>query len=201
MSESEKGQNQKEQDEIFPPLGRLMADIEAEFEHTGEKITSGLADIGALPTQDGGEQFIEFSVENIHFAVSLKTVLEVGQLPGITPLPNLPSWVCGVSNIRGEIISVVDLKAFLGQRGSGTSGESMILLRNRDMKVGFMVDRLMGITLLSKEQLASSSNPFNEGDISLYLTGVIPAGEVLLHLLDVKKLLTSKKLNAFQKNN
>ena len=60
------------------------------------------------------EQFIRFYLNDILLAIPLKSALEIGHRPVITPLPNLPDWLLGVSNVRGEIVSIVDLKIFLG---------------------------------------------------------------------------------------
>ncbi|MFW5637374.1 MAG: chemotaxis protein CheW, partial [Thermodesulfobacteriota bacterium] len=54
-------------------------------------------------------QLIKFMMDDLLLAVPLPKALEIGRQPVITPLPNLPGWVLGVSNIRGEIISMVDL--------------------------------------------------------------------------------------------
>jgi purine-binding chemotaxis protein CheW len=201
MNENQKGQRKIKKESPLLPLEQLITDLESQMAPLGEQTPSDTTKIAPEISPKTGEQYIRFTIDAVHFAVPLKTSLEVGILPGITPLPNLPTWVSGISNVRGEIVSIVDLKAFWGRGPStGNSGKNMVLLRNKEMKVGFKVDRLTGITFLSNEQLQASSNPFNEGKISPYLTKVVAREEGLLHLLDVEKLLTSKKLNAFREN-
>ncbi|SCY06432.1 chemotaxis protein CheW [Desulfoluna spongiiphila] len=180
-----------------PPLEELLAEMtaaEPERAFHGE----GAGD----PEERGGESepYIRFRVDGVHFAVPLKHALEVGKLPGVTPLPNLPGWVSGISNIRGDVVSIVDLKAFFGRSPSAPpAGGSMILLQTHHLKVGFRVDRLDGIASLSEGEWTVSSNPFTKGDITPYLAGVAATGDSLLYLLDVKALLTSSRMNSFRK--
>lgn len=201
MNENQKGQRKIKRESPLLPLEQLINEQESQMATPGGQTPSNITKIAQKISQKKGEQYIRFTLDEVHFAVPLKASLEVGMLPGITPLPNLPTWVSGISNIRGEIVSIVDLKAFWGRGPStGNSGKNMVLLKNKEMKVGFKVDRLTGIILLSNEQLQASSPPFNEGKISPYLTKVVAREEGLLHLLDVEKLLTSKKLNAFRES-
>lgn len=179
-----------------PPLEALLADIESEAagsEHLGSGPAPAVRD-------DAGAQYIRFVMDGVHFAVPLESALEVGRLPGITPLPNLPAWVSGISNIRGEVVSIVDLKHFFGRGGStGGAGANMVLLQSSHLKVGFRVDRLMGIVTLAGSDAKVTANPFTKGDITPYLSGVVATGESLLYLLDVEALLTSEKMNGFQR--
>ena len=69
-------------------------------------------------------QYISLALEKTSFALPLSSALEIGRRPDITPLPNLPNWVLGISNIRGEIISFINLKVFFGisSTGGGATG-------------------------------------------------------------------------------
>ncbi|BCS97629.1 hypothetical protein DSLASN_32610 [Desulfoluna limicola] len=186
--------------ESSPPLEQLLAEIQAESE--GQE-GPGSADGTKASSEDrhhGAEQYIRFVLDGVHFAVPLKRSLEVGRLPGITPLPNLPSWVSGISNIRGEVVSLIDLKCFFGRcASSGMGGEHMILLYTPQVKVGVRVDHLMGIVSLSDAESKVTLNPFTHGDTTPYLSGVVATDDELLYLLDVEKLLMSAKMNSFQR--
>ena len=180
-----------------PPLGQLLAEIESEAESTMS--AQGLVE-SADASAVGTEQYIRFVLDGVHFAIPLKRSLEVGRLPAFTPLPNLPAWVSGISNVRGEVVSLVDLKLFFGRGPStGSSGRNMILLHTPTIKVGVRVDHLLGIVSLSDAESRESTNPFTHGDITPYLFGVVPTDASLLYLLDVEKLLTSEKMNCFRR--
>ncbi len=197
MIDNSKIQN-KNKSEDSPPLEDLLAEIEATTIKPGVSNPADLSGDKPELLRYSSEQYIRFTIDKVNFAVPLNNSLEVGRLPEITPLPNLPLWVLGISNIRGEVVSMVDLKIFFGlELSSETPGENMVLLHNGKMKVGFQVDRLLGILFLAGEKSKVTSNPFTEGHITPYLKGVITAEESLIYLLDVEKLLSSKEMNAF----
>jgi purine-binding chemotaxis protein CheW len=146
-------------------------------------------------------QFIRFALENTVFALPLSSALEIGHRPNITRLPNLPDWVLGISNVRGEIISFVNLKAFLGIPSSGAQVENrFVIIHNHEMKVGIIVDQIMGIVSLDRIDTDIQSSPYREGEIANYISGVSFAGEQLLNILAIDKLLSSPRLTDFEDN-
>jgi chemotaxis signal transduction protein len=176
----------------------------------------------------GRDQYIRFFLQNIPFAIPLSAALEIGHRPEITWLPNLPDWVLGVSNIRGEIVSIVDLKAFFRMRShTRKAKDRFIIIRNQVMKVGIIVDRIAGILSLDRSDSGIiKDSPYQEGELSSYISGIItsekksapeqgtaresspdqhsasaqrPAPEgELLNLLDTEKLLSCPRMNAFR---
>ena len=104
------------QDQSVLSLNELIAKIDSETENLSihDKSKEEIPfepDKGPTSLQD---QFILFAIEKSLFALPLSSALEIGRRPDITLLPNLPNWVLGISNVRGEIISFISLKAFFG---------------------------------------------------------------------------------------
>ena len=146
-------------------------------------------------------QYIVLALEKTFFAFPLSRVLEIGRRPDITPLPNLPNWVLGISNVRGEIISFINLKAFFGISATGTKiDRRFLIIYNQEMKVGIIVDRIMGI--LSLEQIGTDlqNSPYREGEIANYISGLAVSGESLTNILDVDKLLSSPRMTVFKEH-
>jgi len=174
-------------------LEEMIAETDREIgevsvpEHREEKIAYGL------------RQYIRFSLEDIMLGITLSSSVEIGHLPDITPLPNLPEWILGISNIRGEIISVVDLKGFFGWPSHGHKrGSRFIVVHNEDLKVGIMVDAITGILSMDKIDTDVQNNPFGDGEISSFIRGVVAYEEQLLHILDIDKLLSSLRMSGFR---
>jgi purine-binding chemotaxis protein CheW len=144
-------------------------------------------------------QFILFGLEEILFALPLASALEIGHRPEVTRLPNLPNWVLGISNIRGQIISLVNLKAFLGIPSSGIKTDSrFIIVHNQDLTVGIIVDRIMGMLSLDRIDTNIQNSPYREGDIAKFISGVAFHEDNLMNILDIEKLLSSPRMNSFK---
>lgn len=145
------------------------------------------------------EQFLMFVLEEAFFALPLSSALETGRGPDITPLPNLPSWVLGISNIRGEIISFISLKAFLGIPSTSTKMErGFLIIHNQEIKVGIVVDRVAGILSLDQIDNDIQKSPYRDGEIANYILGVAVSGKNLTNILAIDKLLSSPRMTSLK---
>lgn len=189
------------QDPTAPSLEELIAKIDSE---TGKSdaVRHGEGEKNQSPAEKsefGQKQFIRFSLEDILVAIPLDSALEIGHRPDITPLPNLPDWILGVCNIRGELISVVELKSFFGlPLYKSKRGQRYIVIHNEDIKVGIIVDRIKGILSLDQIDSDVQESPYREGDISSYISGVVVAEDKLLNVLDTDKLLSCPRITSFR---
>lgn len=180
----------------IPPLEKLIAEIDREidiFPSADRKI----------PVRSySRKQYIRFLLGDMLFAIPLSAATEIGHLPNITPLPNLPDWILGVSNIRGEIISIVDIKLFFGLPVHGIKRDSrFIVVRDQNMKVGLMVDKVIGILSIDHNDIEIQENPYRkseEAGASVYISGIVITQDGLLNLMDTDKLLSSPLMNAFR---
>ncbi|XOF34376.1 MAG: chemotaxis protein CheW [Candidatus Electrothrix sp. YB6] len=132
-----------------PDLAALLTTIDRE-------VAEAMQAQGPGPTAAADDERREigrhicFSLAGTQLAVPLALVTEAGELEQVQPLPFLPAWVKGVTNLRGEIVSVTDLAAFFGLSVPGTRRKRMfIVLHNSDgMKTAMLVDRITGTRLL-----------------------------------------------------
>ena len=178
-------------------LGELVAEIDRET----AKATDGEPGQESAPKGLGevrGRQYIRFTLGDTLLGIPLSSGLEIGHLPDITPLPNLPDWVLGISNIRGEIVSIVDLKGFFGWPSRGPErGSRFIVMHNKDIKVGIMVDGIRGILSLDRINADIQDSPFLRGETSSYVLGFVVSEEQALYILDTDKLLSSPRMTSF----
>ena len=106
----------------------------------------------------GGEKHIVFYLDEKLYAVSARQVVEVIQPMPITPLPKSPEWLSGIINLRGRIISVINLSKLSENATSAPTHKSkLILLRpvNGETAVTFAVDRLNEIATFPAEVMKS----------------------------------------------
>lgn len=191
-------------------LEELIADIDRETGHP-VRGSGNTVPLFVRPGAYGHNQYIRFFLEHILLAIPISSALEISHRPPVTPLPNLPDWVLGVSNIRGEIISVVDLKTFFGLSAQESKGHQpvskmLIIVRGKEMKVGMIVGRVIGI--FSPDRTDAEilrENPYKEGEIASYISGIMVSrgkqDEVLMNILDIDRLLASPKMTAFRIEN
>ena len=77
-----------------------------------------------------------------HYAVREAYVTELERVPTITPVPHVPAWVRGVTNLRGDILSVIDMRTFLGLEASSSHSARMLVVRllDEEFATGLLVD-------------------------------------------------------------
>lgn len=148
--------------------------------------------------QHKGEQYVRFMVNRIAFALPLKNALEIDYVPEVIPLPNLPQWVLGICNLRGDIVSVVDLNQILNlEPGDVDTVQKLMLIQNKDVSTAIIVDNIAGI-LFTKDQDGSDdpsekSEEMN-GPFSRFVKDVIISGRQRVHLLDLDVLMAAIKI-------
>ena len=90
------------------------------------------------------------------FAIDLGQVLEVFEPESITPVPGMPAALVGVTNLRGTIIPLVDLRAVLGVSASGLP-KYTVVVRHGTQQVGILVEGIPKIRTVRSDDLAAPS--------------------------------------------
>jgi purine-binding chemotaxis protein CheW len=136
-------------------------------------------------------EIVEFSLAFEKYGIETDYVREVYPLKDYTVLPGLPNFVLGIINVRGQIISVIDLKKFfnLPEKGLGELNK-VIIIKNERMKFGILADIIHGTRLVPFDTIRASL--LNISDIgSEYLKGITKEH---LIILDTKKILEDEKI-------
>ncbi len=133
---------------------------------------------------------LTFSLDNVAYGVNVHQVREVKNFEGVTPVPYAPCYVKGVTNLRGEVIPVIDLRKRFGIAPVNGAGESGIMVIVQDKHpIGVMVDQVMEVLTLPKKDV--ESNPDNLIiDRSQAVLGVAKHDNNLIILLDLMKVIS-----------
>ena len=100
-------------------------------------------------------EVLKFRLTNQEYAISMDYIREVILTGEITPVPGTPQYITGICAIRGEIISLVDLREFLKIRGKGlTDLNRVIVITDGKITFGILADVITGIGMIPKEMLA-----------------------------------------------
>lgn len=142
-------------------------------------------------TSDESIEVIEFLLSGERYGMEFAYVREVFPLVELTRLPCIPPFVLGIVNVRGEIISVVDLRKFFDLPENGLSDlNKVIILHSPVMTFGILADRVVGVRTLPRNELQLSL-PTLTGLREEYLLGV--TGEPMA-VLDAARLLTDPRM-------
>lgn len=136
-------------------------------------------------------ELVEFQLGRERFGVETSFVREVHQLRGLTPLPCVPRFVLGLMNLRGAILSVLDLPSFFETgKEEVTESSKVIVLRLEAMEFGVLAQAVFGVRALNVAELQPPLSSMS-GVRGEFLRGV-GAGRLLL--LDAAKLLSDRRL-------
>ena len=136
-------------------------------------------------------EILEFTLGKERYAFSSSCVREVFPLTEITPLPGLPAHVLGVVNVRGRILSVMDIRRLLDFGNVGlTNLNKAIILHHKEMELAVLADEVTGVYAIDADG-GQRSLPTLSTSQEAYLYGVTTDRVVVL---DAEKLLASKDL-------
>ncbi|GAC1476645.1 MAG: hypothetical protein PVSMB4_00360 [Ktedonobacterales bacterium] len=156
-------------------------------------------DTGAGVTSDPpGSQYLVFSVGDVECALSTEAVQSVERLADVTPVPNTQPWVLGVVHLRGAIISVVDLRTFLGLPAAAlTTRTRLLVASHHNMTMALTVDAVLEMRAgaLGARPVEGQSAP---DWIAPYASGVVELDGRRVTLIDAQRLLFSERIHQYR---
>jgi purine-binding chemotaxis protein CheW len=145
-----------------------------------------------LPETDSMENtYLTFYSNNLCLALPILDVIQIIGMQEITPIPEFPPYTKGVINLRGNIISVVDLAMRLSNVETQYTDKTCIIITyaNRSF-VGFIVDKVDEVKEITPEQIINPSELATEVEAH-YLTGIAKQDDKVILLVDTKDLLVA----------
>jgi purine-binding chemotaxis protein CheW len=139
-------------------------------------------------------QIVGFRVGRETFGVPISLVHEIVRVPEITSVPDSPEFVEGVINLRGKIVSVIDLRKRFGEEEVTRNKKNRILVAEIDSKtVGLIVDSASEVLKISATDVEAPPNVFDEEE-NKYVTGVGKLNGRLVIMVDLGKVLQKGEL-------
>jgi purine-binding chemotaxis protein CheW len=137
-----------------------------------------------------GSQYLTFSLGQEEYGVEILKVQEIKGYSTITPIPNAPSHVKGVMNLRGTIIPVVDLRSKLGMPTAECSPFTVIVVVKVGSKtMGLVVDAVSDVLNIPPRDLQPTPD-FGAQVDAAFISGMAKTGEKLVVLLDLDRVLS-----------
>jgi purine-binding chemotaxis protein CheW len=141
--------------------------------------------------QPSGEKYIIFYLDDKIYGINSKSVAEVTTSLPVTPLPGVPEWVAGIANLRGDLISIIDLRRLWNKDTQTPLKNRLIVFRSakNDSPIAFLVDNLNEIVTLSDKDINFSAADFTDSFPTSF--GKADFKSQPLFLLDIDKILSS----------
>ena len=153
--------------------------------------------INTFSEQDG-EKHICFSLGKEYYAIPLISVKEVIGIPVITPVPYTPSYFLGIMNLRGQVISVIDLRKKINITADISQETSIIICDFDGVTLGIVVDSINFVLNPNAEDL--SATPMIQSAVNVeYIKCIYRKDNTFILFLNIMKLLNVEDLLAVKK--
>lgn len=140
-------------------------------------------------------QMVVFSLCNEKYAIDINHLKRIVWAGAITPVPGVPSHILGIVNLRGDLVSVVDLGQLLGLKTRAPTGSkpSLLVTHNKGIDVGFLVDSVDDVIELPSRSIDPPLITL-EREYAGFLEGEAKFGEALIAILNYERIMASDKM-------
>ncbi len=144
-----------------------------------------------IEEEEGQLEVVEFVLAYENYAIESEYISEVYPLREFTTIPCTPNFVIGIINVRGRIISIIDLKKFFELPEKGIADFNKVIIISSDLnEFGIVADNITGVRSIPVSEIQPSL-PTLTGVREEYLKGV---SEDRIVVLDVVKILSDPKI-------
>jgi purine-binding chemotaxis protein CheW len=135
-------------------------------------------------------KWVSFKVNNEMFAIEALEALEVQKYSEITPVPGTKPYICGLINLRGKVITVIDMRTLFRLESKPVDDKTIIILveLNENEVVGFVVDDVSEIMDVALKNIADSPKISGGDSKNEFLKGVTYVNKKMIIVLDIKKI-------------
>jgi purine-binding chemotaxis protein CheW len=137
----------------------------------------------------GGTRYLSFALGPEEYAIPLLSVKEVIAMPEFTPIPYSPAYFLGIMNLRGQVISVLDLRSKMGIKSQNTAETSVIICDLSPLVLGVVVDSINSVLAPNESEISPRPDVQNGKNME-YITGVFRKEKNLVLFLDIAKTLS-----------
>lgn len=152
-----------------------------------------------LDSEKGQYHMVCFTVGDEEFGINILKVQEIIRMVDITKIPNAPSAVEGIINLRGKVIPVMDFRKKFNVDAMDVerSTQRIIVISLETTTVGVIVDGLSQVVMFSADQVSEPPQAVKGYD-SEAIMGIGKQGEHLIILLDPRKLVGEVDMDVLQ---
>jgi purine-binding chemotaxis protein CheW len=125
---------------------------------------------------------VEFVLSDEHYAVELSYIREVYPLKDLTPVPCTPSFILGIVNVRGQVVSVTDMRELFNLPKKGSDENlSILIVKNQEMELGIVAESVLGERKIPRQTMHSELPTFTRA-YDHYIKGVTSERVIVLNM-------------------
>ncbi len=149
----------------------------------------------AQTRSDPVSRWVTFKLENETYGIDVMQVREVLRCSEISPVPGAPAYVLGIINLRGSVVSIIDIRSRFGLpfKEPDDAARILILEAGEQHVVGFLVDSVHEVMQLRAAEMESAPDT-GSGETARFIMGLANRKDGLLILVDASKLLSDEEL-------
>lgn len=149
-------------------------------------------------------KYLTFSLGGEEYGIGILKVKEIIGMMPITPVPQTPTFVKGVINLRGKVIPVIDLRLKFGMESIPYNERTCIIVVEASglaagrVMMGLVVDAVSEVVNIKEEDIEDTPT-FGTRLSTEYILGMAKAGDAVKILLDIDRVLTTQEMNFLEK--
>jgi len=146
-------------------------------------------------------QLIIFKLGTEEYALNIEQIKEVVLTPGIANIPQTPSYIKGVANIRGTIIAIVDLNdKFKIGSSDETVGNYTLVVESDEFKIGILVKEVPNTLTVWDNEIENNLSVLQYSDLNEEcINGIVKKGDRMIIIVDMIKMMNLDDFKRFQK--
>lgn len=138
-------------------------------------------------------QWVTFRLAGETYGINVMQVQEVLRHTEIAPVPGAPSYVLGIINLRGNVVTVIDTRHRFGlESGEINDNSRIVIIEAEGHVVGILVDSVSEVVYLRQSEVETAPNVGND-ESAKFIQGVCHKNGELLILIELNKLLTDEE--------
>ncbi|PIB34533.1 hypothetical protein BFP72_03460 [Reichenbachiella sp. 5M10] len=138
---------------------------------------------------------VAFSVGNEEYALTIDQIKEVVSCPPIAPVPQVPSFVKGVANVRGNVLAIIDLSIKFGLDQQGEQGKFVLVMKSEELKFAISVNAVPNTMMVKRSEISQATNIINQTTLGLnYVKGIVRRDQRIVVWVDIIDIMENEEL-------
>ena len=143
----------------------------------------------ALNEDTMANKFLVFFLDGQEYAIAIKYVVDIINVQPMTRMPNVPDFVRGITNLRGKVIPIIDVRIRFGKEPQDYNDRTcIIVVEVGDASVGMVIDQVSEVITLDDDEIAPPPS-FNQSSESRFVQGIGKTEGGIKLILDCKMVL------------